>query len=64
MVKWMDYVEHSGEMRNTYGVLAGKPEGKRPLGRPKHRWVDWIDLDQDRGKCRSVVNIVMNLWVP
>jgi hypothetical protein len=36
----MDYVEQTGEMRNTYGVLAGKPEGKRPLGRPRHRWVD------------------------
>jgi len=36
----MDYVEHTGEIRNTYGVLAGKPLGKRPLGRPKHRWVD------------------------
>ena len=75
----MDYVEQTGEMRNTYEVLAGKPEGKRPLGRPRHRWVDnmkmaatetewkgvdWIDLDQDRGKCRSVVNTVMNLWVP
>jgi len=36
----MDYVEQTGEMRNTYEVLAGKPEGKRPLGRPRHRWVD------------------------
>jgi len=40
----MDYVEHTGEMRNTYGVLAGKPEGKRPLPRPKHRWVDNLKM--------------------
>jgi len=40
----MDYVELTGEMRNTYRVLAGKPEGKRPLGRPRHRWVDNIKM--------------------
>jgi hypothetical protein len=58
---------------------VGKPDGKRPLGRPKHRWVnnikmdlretgwdgkDWIDLAQDRDKWRALVNTVMNLWVP
>jgi hypothetical protein len=60
-------------------LMVGKPEGKRLLGRPRHRWVanskmdhgevgladvDWIGLAQDRGKWRALVNVVMNLWVP
>jgi hypothetical protein len=67
-----------GETRNAYRILVGKPEGKRPLGRPRHRWVDnikmdlrerkdgmdWIDLEQDRGQWRALVNTVMNLLVP
>jgi hypothetical protein len=68
-----------GEKRNAYKILAGKPEGKRPLGRPRHRWVDnikmdlreigwdgvdWIDLAQNRDQWRALVNMVMNLWVP
>jgi hypothetical protein len=61
---------------NGYGLLVGKPEGKRPLGRPRCRWLDdmdlvemgwggvnWIDLALDRGKWRSLVNAVMNLQV-
>jgi hypothetical protein len=68
-----------GEKRNTYRVLVGKPEGKRPLGRQRYRCVDnikidlreigwsdmdWIDLTQDRDQWRALVNTEMNLWVP
>jgi hypothetical protein len=68
-----------GEMRIAYRILVGKPEGKRPLGRPRRRWVDnikmdlgeiewdgmdWIDLVQDRDQWGNLVNPVMNLRVP
>jgi hypothetical protein len=64
---------------NAYRILVGKPEGKRPLGRPRRRWednirmdlreigwvgMDWIDLAQDRYQCRALANTVMNLGVP
>jgi hypothetical protein len=68
-----------GEKRNMYMLLVGKPEGKRPLGRPRCRWidnikmdlleiglnvVDWIGLAQHRYRWRALVNLVMNLRVP
>jgi hypothetical protein len=68
-----------GEKGNAYRILVGKPEGKRPLGRPRRRWVDnikidlrligwdgmdWIDLAHDRDQWRAHVKTVMNLRVP
>jgi hypothetical protein len=67
------------EKRNAYRLLVGKPERKRPLGRPRYRWVDiirmdlgevglgdvdWIGLAQDRNGLRALVNLVLNLRVP
>jgi hypothetical protein len=68
-----------GEVRDAYNILVGRPEGRRPLGRPRRRWedniemdvgeigfgdVDWIHLAQDRDRWPALVNTVMNLPVP
>jgi hypothetical protein len=68
-----------GEVRSAYNILVGRPEGTRPLGRPRRRWednikmdlreidfgdVDWIYLAHDRDRWRVLVNTVMNLRVP
>jgi len=78
-MRWAGHVVCMGEERRVYRVLVGKLEGKRPLGRPRHRWVDnirmdlqevgcgytdWIGLAQDRDRWLTLVSAVMNLRVP
>ena len=78
-MRWAGHVARMGEEREAYRVLVGKPEGKRPLGRPRRRWVDnirmdlqevgcgymdWIWLAQDRDRWQTLVSAVMNLRVP
>jgi hypothetical protein len=78
-MRWAANVARVGEKRNAYRFLVGNPEGKRPLGRPRRRWldnimmdlgevgwcgVDWIGLAQDMNRRRSLVNSVLNLRVP
>ena len=78
-MRWAGHVARMGEEREVYRVLLGKPEGRRPLGRPRRRWVDnirmdlrevgygyigWIGLAQDRDRWWTLVSAVMNLRVP
>jgi len=78
-MRWAGYVARMGEERGVYRVLVGKPEGRRPQGRPRRRWVDkiridlqevgcgymdWIGLAQGRDRWRTLVSAVMNLRVP
>jgi hypothetical protein len=78
-MRWAGHVARMWEERNTYRLLVGKAEGKRPLGRPRRRWVDnismdlgkvgwgdvdWIGLAKDRNRWRALENSVLNLRVP
>ena len=74
-MRWSGLVARMGEERGVYRVLVGKPEGRRPLGRPRRRirldlqevgcgYMDWIGLAQDRDRWRTLVSLVMNLRVP
>ena len=78
-MRWAGHVARMGEERDVYVVLVGKPEGRRPLGRPRLRWVDnirmdiqevgceymgWIGLAQDTDRWRRLVSAVTNLGVP
>ena len=78
-MRWARHVALMGDGRGVYRVLVGKLEGKRSLGRPRCGWednikmnlqdvgcggMDWIELAQDRDRCRTLVNAAMNLRVP
>jgi hypothetical protein len=78
-MRWAGHVARMGEKRYAYRLLVGKPEGRRPLGRPRHKWVDIIKIDlgevecgdvdciglgQDRNRWRALVNSALMLRVP
>jgi hypothetical protein len=78
-MRWASHVVRIVDKRNVYRLFVGMPKGKRPLGRPRHRWIDnikldllevglggvvWIDLAQNRYRRRALVNAIMDLRVP
>ena len=78
-MRWAGHVARMGKRKGAYRILVGKPEGKRPLGKPRRRWednikvdlqkvgcggMDWIELDQDKDRWQALVSTVMNLRVP
>jgi hypothetical protein len=78
-MRWAGHIARMGEKMNAYRLLVGKPQRKRPLGRPRLRWVDnirmdlgevgwgnvdWIGLAQDRNRWRALVNSILNIRVP
>ena len=78
-MRWAGHVARMGEGRGVHRVLVGKPEGKRPVGRPRRKWEDnikidlqevggscgdWIELAHDRDRWQALVSTVMNLRVP
>ena len=77
--RWAGHVARMEESRSAFKILTGKSTGKRPLGRPRHRWEgnirmdleeigvnagNWVDSAQDRNYWRALVNATLNLWVP
>jgi hypothetical protein len=77
-MRWAGHVARMGDLRGAYNILVGRPEGRRPLGRPRRRWednikmdlreiwfgdMDWIYVAQDRDRWQALVNTVMNLRI-